>query len=88
MPWKALSMSEQRLALIHRIVTLKQSVGEAALAFGVSRKTAHKWLARYQRQLRDFFPELPDGGWAFNPGQPDCLLAGGVRFLASGIRRP
>jgi transposase InsO family protein len=50
MPWKALSMDEQRLALIHRIVTLKQPVGEAALAFGVSQKTAHKWLARYRRQ--------------------------------------
>jgi len=50
MPWKAISMSEQRLALIHRIVTLKQSVGEAALAFGVSRKTVHKWLARFRRQ--------------------------------------
>ena len=30
MPWKALSMYEQRLALIHRIVTLKQAVGKVA----------------------------------------------------------
>jgi transposase InsO family protein/transposase-like protein len=43
-------MYEQRLALIHRIVTLKQSVGQVAKEFGVSRKTAHKWLARYRRE--------------------------------------
>ena len=48
MPWKGLSMYEQRLALIHRIVTLKQSVGEVAKEFGVSRKTVHKWLRRYR----------------------------------------
>src|SRR5260221_13575661 len=48
MPWKALSMYEQRLALIHRIVTLKQAVGEVAKEFGVSRKTVHKWLRRYR----------------------------------------
>src|SRR5258706_136238 len=47
MPWKALSMYEQRLALIHRIVTLKQAVGEVAKEFGGSRKTVHKWLRRY-----------------------------------------
>jgi transposase InsO family protein len=49
MPWKALSMYEQRLALIHRIVTLKQAVGKVAKEFGVSRKTVHKWLRRYRR---------------------------------------
>src|SRR5260221_10412624 len=48
MPWKALSMYEQRLALIHRIVTLKQAVGEVAKEFGVRRKTVHKWLGRYR----------------------------------------
>src|SRR6478736_3737277 len=48
MPWKALSMYEQRLALIHRIVTLKQAVGKVAKEFGVSRKTVHKWLRRYR----------------------------------------
>src|SRR5260221_14635941 len=41
-------MYEQRLALIHRIVTLKQAVGEGAKEFGVSRKTVHKWLRRYR----------------------------------------
>src|SRR3954452_16426727 len=48
MPWKAISMYEQRLALIHRIVTLKQAVGAVAKEFGVSRKTVHKWLRRYR----------------------------------------
>jgi transposase InsO family protein len=49
MSWKALSMHEQRLALVHRIVTLKQPVGKVAEEFGVSRKTAHKWLSRHRQ---------------------------------------
>lgn len=40
-------MSELRLALVHHVRTLGRSVAVAARAFGVSRKTAHKWLAVY-----------------------------------------
>jgi transposase InsO family protein len=48
MPWKELSVSEQRLAMVHRVITLKHSVAAAAAEFGVSRKTVHKWLKRYR----------------------------------------
>src|ERR1051325_10451659 len=50
MPWKALSMYEQRMAMIQRIVTLKQPVGQVAKEFGLSRKTVHKWLRRYRQE--------------------------------------
>ena len=54
MPWKELSVSEQRLAMIHRVITLKHPVARVAREFGVSRKTVHKWLARYR--AREPFP--------------------------------
>jgi transposase InsO family protein len=52
MPWKELSVSEQRLAMVHRVITLKHSVVAAAAEFGVSRKTVHKWLKRYRARER------------------------------------
>jgi transposase-like protein len=48
MPWRRLSVYEQRLAMVHRVVTLKRSVTDVAREFGVSRRTAHKWLKRYR----------------------------------------
>src|SRR5436309_12800210 len=48
MPWKELSVDEQRLSVIHRVLTLKHSVTQAAREAGVSRKTLHKWLKRYR----------------------------------------
>src|SRR5580765_4816676 len=47
MPWKVSPVSEVRLALCHSVRTLSVSVSEAAPRFGVSRRTAHKWLAVY-----------------------------------------
>lgn len=45
MPWKVPPVSEQRLALCHVVRTAGRSVTRAAADFGVSRKTAYKWLA-------------------------------------------
>lgn len=47
MPWKVSDMSEVRFALCHAVRTLKVPVARAAAEFGVSRKTAHKWLDRF-----------------------------------------
>ena len=44
MPWKALPMSELRLSLCHAVRSAGRSVTDAAADFGVSRKTAYKWL--------------------------------------------
>jgi transposase InsO family protein len=44
LPWKAVTVSDVRLALCHSIRSGGLSVGDAARRFGVSRKTAHKWL--------------------------------------------
>lgn len=48
MSWKVQSVLQQRLAMIHRIEELKRPVHEVAKEFGVSRKTANKWLARHR----------------------------------------
>jgi transposase InsO family protein len=50
MPWKAPAVSELRFALCHSVRTLHQPVAAAARRFGVSRKTAHKWLAVYDAE--------------------------------------
>ncbi len=47
MPWKVDPVPEQRIALVHAVRTAGLSVSEAARRYGVSRRTAHKWLARF-----------------------------------------
>jgi transposase InsO family protein len=54
MPWKVDPVPEQRTALVHAVRTAGLSVAEAARRYGVSRKTAHKWLGVYD--------EAGDGG--------------------------
>jgi hypothetical protein len=47
-------VSEIRLAFIHEVRTLHTPVSLACQKFKISRKTAYKWLTRYQQQ-----PGLP-----------------------------
>jgi transposase InsO family protein len=49
MPWKVSPVSQIRLTLVHHVRSLHHSVTDAARQFGVSRKTANKWLAVYDR---------------------------------------
>jgi transposase InsO family protein len=77
MPWKELSVSEQRLAMVHRVVTLGYPVARAGREFGVSRKTVHKWLGRY-RTCEPFAlydrPRRP----AHSPGRTAAAVEGAV----------
>jgi len=43
-------VSELRTAFVHAVRTAKRPVSQAARDFGISRKTAHKWLARFDTQ--------------------------------------
>ncbi len=54
MPWETSPVSELRLALVHAVRSAGLSVADAARRFGVSRKTAFKWLARHDAQ-----PDVP-----------------------------
>lgn len=49
MAWKVSNVSEVRFALCHCVRSLGVPVARAARDFGVSRKTAHKWLTRFDR---------------------------------------
>jgi transposase len=54
MPWSVRPVSELRTALVHAVRSAGVPAAEAARRFGVSRKTAFKWLARF-----DARPEAP-----------------------------
>ena len=49
MPWKAQAVSDVRFALCHSVRTAGAPVAQAARRFGVSRKTAYKWLDIFDR---------------------------------------
>ena len=50
MLWDVQPVSEIRLAFIHQVITLDAPVSHACRAFGISRKTGYKWLARYRKR--------------------------------------
>lgn len=49
MPWKETRVMDERLELV-RAVAEGASIAEAARHFGISRKTAHKWLHRFEAE--------------------------------------
>jgi hypothetical protein len=50
MPWSTNTVSELRTAFVHAVRTANRPVARAAEDFGISRKTAYKWLARFDAQ--------------------------------------
>jgi transposase InsO family protein len=61
MPWQVQPVSELRSALVHAVLTAGRSVAAAARDFGVSRKTADKWVRRARdAHRRHESPELHD----------------------------
>ncbi|MBA3313855.1 MAG: helix-turn-helix domain-containing protein [Planctomycetaceae bacterium] len=66
MPWETSPVSELRLALVHAVRSAGLSVADAARRFGVSRKTAFKWLARHDAHPCLCIAHLP-------PVAPKCL---------------
>ncbi len=41
------TVSEQRIAFVHRVLDQSATVAQACREFGISRKTGYKWLARF-----------------------------------------
>ncbi len=58
MPWKGVTVSEQRLRFIEDYLCNYYSVTELAERFGISRRTAHKWINRYQQHGQEGYQEL------------------------------
>jgi transposase-like protein len=49
MPWKGVTVSEQRQRFLEDYRLNYYSISELAERFGISRRTAHKWIARFDR---------------------------------------
>ncbi len=49
MPWKETDVLSQRIEFVVRARNGEESISDLCREFGVSRKTGHKWLGRYQK---------------------------------------
>lgn len=50
MAWKECSRVDQRVLLVSEFLKGEQPMAELSRSFGVSRKTAYKWVLRYQEE--------------------------------------
>lgn len=57
MPWKGVTVSEQRLRFLEDYRLSYYSITELAERFSISRKTAHKWISRYKEHGKRGFHE-------------------------------
>jgi transposase InsO family protein len=53
MPWQESSPMSERLQFIQACLNRRESIVEICARFGVSEKTGHKWLVRFQREGPD-----------------------------------
>jgi transposase-like protein len=70
MPWKVSDVMEQRFRLVERREESGESIAELARRFAISRKTAYKWLERYQPVAEMPFSRptyFADPSWRFTP---------------------
>ena len=51
MPWKETHVVDQRMQMIAAHLGEGWAMSELCEAFGVSRKTGYKWLARYEARV-------------------------------------
>jgi len=58
MPWKGVTVSEQRQRFIEDYMLNYYSITELADRFGISRRTAHKWINRYKKHGQEGYQEL------------------------------
>ena len=58
MPWKGVTVSEQRQRFIEDYLLNYYSITELADRFGISRRTAHKWINRYKQLGQEGYQEL------------------------------
>jgi transposase InsO family protein len=58
MPWKGVTVSEQRQRFIEDYLLNYYSITELAARFGISRRTAHKWIKRYKQHGQAGYQEL------------------------------
>jgi len=82
MPWRGVTVSEQRQRFLEDYKLNYYSVTELAERFGISRKTAHKWINRYKEHGQRGFHERsrrPHRCGAFAPSAQRTL---GVQLIS------
>ena len=58
MPWKTVDLMDQKLKFVHLAKSGRFTITELCEDFGISRKTGHKYLRRYQERV---YPETEFG---------------------------
>ncbi len=58
MPWKGVTVSKQRQRFLEDYQSKYYSIADLAERFGISRKTAHKWINRYKQHGQAGYQEL------------------------------
>jgi transposase InsO family protein len=81
MPWESHSMSEIRNAFIHHVLALSNPVALACRNFGISRKTAYKWLTRYRNA-----PNVPLLDLSRRPRSSPLRTAPDIENLVLSVR--
>ncbi len=56
MPWKGVTVSEERQRFLEDYRLKCYTVSELAERFSISRRIAHKWIDRFERDGRERFP--------------------------------
>jgi transposase InsO family protein len=84
MPWKETRVMDERLELV-RAVSEGSSIAESARALGVSRKTAHKWLARFETEGAAGLADLPRTPHTSPSALGDAVIE---RILGARIAHP
>lgn len=81
MHWEETGVMDRRMSFIAACVTSEESVSGLCRQYGVSRKTGHKWLARYRREGA---AGLSDRSRA--PRSPARAIAAAVAEAAIAVR--
>jgi putative transposase len=82
MPWKETCAVDQRVALLADWLRDEWTMTELATRYGICRKTAYKWVARYET---DGAPGLVERSRA--PRHPGRAMAPAVRTAILALRR-
>jgi putative transposase len=79
MPWREVCPMDEKMRLVAALLADEHSMSELCESFGISRKTAYKWWARYQAQGPQGLLELSRAPhrvrWAIAEAQAQAILA-------------
>jgi len=74
MPWKGVTVSEERRRFLEDYRLKYYTVSELAERFSISRRTAHKWIDRFEQTGESGFHEHSRRPHR-SPGQTDSAIA-------------